>query len=78
MLKDESLSRALGYLHEAEQTLTASTQPFDKPEQRHAVTVIVGGLEMLQRRRRDLVELGGIDDKSAADCPEAILSLYGG
>jgi NAD-dependent SIR2 family protein deacetylase len=78
LLKHESFSRALRCLHEAEQTPTASTQLFDTLERRHALTVIVGDIETLQRRLSDLIELAGMDDKSAADCPEAILSVHGG
>ena len=37
LFKDESLSRALRCLHEAEQTLAASKQLLDTLEKRHAV-----------------------------------------
>jgi len=60
---DESLSRALHCLHEAEQTLTASTQLLDTLEKRAALTAIVAELETLQRRLGDLIEFRGIDDK---------------
>jgi len=60
---DESLSRALRCLHEAEQTLTASTQLLDTLEKRAALTAIVAELETLQRRLGDLIAFRGIDDK---------------
>lgn len=59
LLKDESLSRALRCLHEAEQTLTASTQLLDTLEKRVALTAIVADLETLQRRLGDLIKFRG-------------------
>jgi hypothetical protein len=62
LLRDESLSRALCCLHEAEQTLTASTQLLDTLEKRVALTSIVADLETLQRRLRDLIKFREIDN----------------
>jgi hypothetical protein len=62
LLKDESLSRALCCLHEAEQTLTASTQLLDTLEKRVALTAIVADLETLQRRLHDLIKFREIDN----------------
>ena len=63
LLKDESFSRGLRCLHEAEQTLTASTQLLDTLEKRAALTAIVADLETLQRRLCGLIEFRGMDDK---------------
>jgi hypothetical protein len=60
LLKDESLSRAIRCLHEAEQILTASTHLLDTLEKRVALTAIVADLETLQRRLHDLIKFGGI------------------
>ena len=62
LLRDESLSRALCCLHEAEQTLTASTQLLDTLEKRVALTSIVADLETLQRRLRDFIKFREIDN----------------
>ena len=64
MPKDKSLSRALRCLHEAEQTLTASTQLLDTLEKRVALTAIVADLETLQRRLSDLIKFRGIDNQT--------------
>jgi hypothetical protein len=55
-LKHESLARSLRCLHEAEQTLTASTQLLNTLE-RLALTIIVGNIQTLQRHLNDLIEL---------------------
>lgn len=62
LLKDDSLSRALCCLHEAEQTLTASTQLLDTLEKRIALTAIVADLVALQRRLGDLTTFRRIDN----------------